>query len=138
MNAASDESREAVSDEPARSVVLIVEDEVLIRLAVADALRGMGALVAEASNAAEALALVACGLRPDVLLTDVRMPGEIDGLQLARRLMAEEPSMLVYVTSGHLAASSNHPADVTFLPKPYDPELAALKICNDLKTKQRT
>jgi two-component system, response regulator PdtaR len=89
------------ADRPARPTVLLVEDEVLIRWAVAEAMRDAGLHVIEASNAAEAMDVVLSGLKPDILFTDVRMPGHIDGLELAAFLETLLPGLTVIIASAH-------------------------------------
>jgi len=65
--------------------VLLVEDEVLVRMMLADQLREAGCTVVEASDADEALLLLRQNLvRIDLVISDVRMPGSMDGLGLAR------------------------------------------------------
>src|SRR3954471_15535056 len=72
-----------------RPVVLVVEDEGLVRMFVTDVLEEAGFEVAEAENAEAGL--LALHARPDVrvLFTDVNMPGRIDGLELARIARAQ-------------------------------------------------
>ncbi|HET9395068.1 MAG TPA: response regulator, partial [Nitrospiraceae bacterium] len=81
--------------EAARRTILLVEDEFLIRMAAAEALRESGFVVMEAASAEEALALVASGLQPDVLFSDIRMGGLRDGLDLAEALRTQIPRLLV-------------------------------------------
>jgi CheY-like chemotaxis protein len=66
-------------------VVLIVEDEALIRMDVADFLSSSHVTTVEAANADEALRILSSRQDIDVIFTDVNMPGSMDGLQLARR-----------------------------------------------------
>jgi CheY-like chemotaxis protein len=101
-----------------RPTVLLVEDEVLIRLMVADELRSQGLQVLEASNAEEALAILESSLPVHLLFTDVRMPGRIDGIALAQLAQARFPQLkLIIASSRHLEAPPR--ADV-YLHKPYD------------------
>jgi DNA-binding NtrC family response regulator len=98
--------------------VLMVEDEVLIRLAVADYLRDCGYQVCEAANASEAKALLKT-LPIDLVFSDVNMPGE-NGLALAEWIMLRHPAIPIVLTSGRDRFSeSKLPAHVTILPKPY-------------------
>ncbi len=76
---------------PEKPTVLLVEDEVLIRLMVAEELRSQGLQVLEASNADEALAILESSLPVDLLFTDVRMPGRMDGVALAKLAQARFP-----------------------------------------------
>lgn len=87
----------AVQADSARPVVLLVEDEDPLRLAIAQALRDSGYAVIEASNADEALAVlrVACDVR--AVFADVRVPGRMDGLALARQIRTEHPGLKVIV-----------------------------------------
>jgi CheY-like chemotaxis protein len=79
--------------------VLIVEDEVLIRMSVADYLRHCGYRVIEANNADEAVEILT-GAHVDVVFTDVNMPGSRDGFGLARWVRRERPGVKVIITSG--------------------------------------
>lgn len=101
-------------------VILVAEDEALIRMAVADSLRDAGFTVIEAANAAEALEAVRAGPKPDVLVTDITMPGQMDGLALATLLQRENPALSVIVTSAHIEGA-NAELRADFVPKPYDP-----------------
>lgn len=102
----------------ARSV-LVVEDEVLVRLTVADYLRDCGYQVCEAVNAREAKAML--NARPiDLVFSDVNMPGE-NGFALAEWIMLRHPAMPVVLTSGRSQLGEfNLPAPITILHKPYD------------------
>jgi CheY-like chemotaxis protein len=106
---------------PAR--ILVIEDEVLVRALVADALRDAGFTVIEASNADDALAYVTAGGEVDLVFSDIRMPGPVSGLELARQLRDRHPSLPIILTSG-----SHGPDSVDtlgqYLPKPYNIEHA--------------
>lgn len=82
--------------------VLVVEDEVLIRMDVADYLRDNGFQVVEAANAAEAVAVLSSTTTVDLVFTDVQMPGAMDGLGLARWIRQHRPGLPIVVTSGRL------------------------------------
>ena len=102
--------------------VLVVEDEILIRFDIVDALSEAGFTVLEAGNVAEAVALL--GAYPDIraVFTDVDMPGNEDGLDLAQKVHKQWPPMAVLVTSGHRRVTQTDlPNDGRFLPKPYRP-----------------
>ena len=77
------------------AAVLVVEDEPLIRLAVVDALDDEGLKVLEAATPDEALKLLLTGVAISVLLTDVKMPGPIDGLDLANHVAACWPHISI-------------------------------------------
>jgi DNA-binding response OmpR family regulator len=83
--------------------VLLVEDEPLIRLGVADYLRECGFRVLEASNAEDAIAILTASspeLRVDMVFSDVRMPGRLDGFGLARWVRQHRPGLPVLLGSG--------------------------------------
>ncbi|MBL0405560.1 response regulator [Microvirga aerilata] len=81
--------------------VLVVEDEVLIRLVIADYLRECGYRVHEAVSAEEAMAILqAPDVSVDVVFSDVEMQGEMDGFGLARWVRSNMPGIQVILTSG--------------------------------------
>ncbi len=98
--------------------VLVVEDEILIRITLATVLRDEGFTVIEACNADEALVALATA-SIDLLLTDVRMAGSMDGLDLAVRARSAMPHLKIVVVSGHLAAIETQGVADAFVPKPY-------------------
>lgn len=98
--------------------VLIVEDEIVLRMFIADGLRDEGYEVFEAGNADEALTILGAGIKIDLLLTDVRMPGTMDGIGLALHSKREAPLRPVIISSGHIAPDDANRADA-FLRKPY-------------------
>ncbi len=102
-------------------VVVVAEDELLIRMAVADSLNEAGFLVLEAEHAEEALAILeleAHGVH--VLFTDVRMPGDMDGLALSHHVKTHWPWIGLIVTSAHATLKDDTlPEGSRFLPKPY-------------------
>ena len=105
-------------------VVLLVEDEVLIRFALAEYLRERGFKVYEAGNAAEAIQLLSFyKTEIDVVFSDVRMPGPIDGFALAIWIRQNRPGVPVILTSGEVRgwAGESPPQDIgLFFRKPYD------------------
>jgi len=111
---------------------LVVEDEVLIRMAMAAALRELDLSVAEARDATEALNIIHAGFVPDALLTDIRLPGRMDGLRLAALLESLFPNLKVFLTSGHMA-SSDLRLPMNFLEKPIHPRDAARHIKRALR-----
>jgi CheY-like chemotaxis protein len=103
--------------------VLIVEDEGLVRLDAAESLREAGFAVLEATDAAEALEIVLSGEEFDVLFTDINMPGEMDGIELARRVHDCRPAVRLVLTSGAIKPTRDQlPDDGAFIAKPYSPE----------------
>ena len=99
--------------------ILVVEDEVLVRMVIADNLRNAGYTVIEASNAHEALELLRNRVDVRLILSDVRMPGTMDGVALARTVRSEFPVVKIVLTSGNPARLDWVEQD-GFFPKPYD------------------
>ena len=103
-----------------RPVVLIVEDESLIRLTIADALDDAGYDVIEAAGGAEAQALVLEHSDIWLLFSDIVMPGGIDGLSLLHEVYRSHPHTRLMLTSGLAApAAADMPPHTMFYPKPY-------------------
>jgi CheY-like chemotaxis protein len=119
-------------------VVLVVEDEILVRGVVAEFLRGAGYTVIEARNAAEAVALFRIGRTIDLVFSDVEMPGpdSMDGVGLARWISQHRPGVDVILTSGkrHDAHAEGAKA---FLSKPYRPTEVIVRISAILEDRQR-
>lgn len=105
-----------------RPVILIVEDEVLIRLHAAEIVQDAGFDVIEASNADEAIAILEARRDITVLFTDIQMPGSMDGLKLAAAVKGRWPPIKIVATSGLVNVGPDDlPEGGRFLPKPYDP-----------------
>lgn len=102
-----------------KPVILLVEDDVLVRFATAEILREAGFDVLEAVDSSEALALLTTGHPLDLVITDIRMPGRMDGVQLTGVIKNTRPNLPVALLSSHLDRNE-HQADV-FVAKPYDP-----------------
>lgn len=84
----------------ASACVLLVEDEVLVRMALAADLRMAGFSVVEASTGEEALDYLRSGARVDVMVADIVVPGSLDGVALARACRRDFPDVPVILTSG--------------------------------------
>jgi len=111
----------AVVDSGAELVpVLLVEDEVFIRLANADWLRDAGYAVIEAAGADEALDILRSGQPLALMATDINMPGSLDGLQLAAQVRSTWPAMPVVLLSAHVPADFSRHAHAA-LSKPFGP-----------------
>ena len=107
----------------AKPVVLIVEDEPIIRWASADMLTDSGFDVIEARDADEALSVLRSRDDVRVLFTDIDMPGSIDGLELAAIAHALWPKLRILVTSGKSVPSPRAlPEFGRFVGKPYAQE----------------
>ena len=99
--------------------VLVVEDEILIRSAAAEFLRGAGYKVIEAANAVEAIAVFASRVQIDLVFSDINMPGSTDGVGLARWITDHHPGVQVILTSAISQARRAGEIGAGFLPKPY-------------------
>jgi DNA-binding NtrC family response regulator len=108
----------------AQPVVLLVEDEVLIRLATADHLRLCGFKVVEAGSAREAQELILAGLSVDLVFSDITMPGDIDGVGLVKWLEQSAAHVPVMLASGVPraldSAKQSCPNVQAISAKPYD------------------
>lgn len=103
--------------------VLVVEDEALLRMTLADHLKDCGFFVIEACDAQEAIEILEAVVEIDVVLTDVKMPGEIDGFGLAKWIRENRPHLAVFVASGYsgkLDLARELCAGEQFFTKPYD------------------
>jgi CheY-like chemotaxis protein len=101
--------------------VLVVEDEPLIRLGVATMLEGAGLEVVEAINADQAVMRLEADSSIRLVLTDVDMPGTMDGIRLAHYVSQRWPPIRIIVISGKVAPESGDlPSDARFLSKPYE------------------
>ena len=110
-------------------VVLIVEDEALIRMDVADYISGPDVTTLEAANADEAMQIICERDDIDVIFTDVNMPGSMDGLQLADRVRELKSEIGIIIASGMVrVARSTLPSNAVFYEKPYDLEAVSASI----------
>lgn len=119
-------------------VVLVVEDEVLIRFALADYLRDCGLKVHEAGSGREAIQILH-ETDIDVVFTDVYMPGSVDGFDLTQWMDENRPDVPVILASGAVdGALARAHARGSFFPKPYDPNLVVLAIQAAANARART
>ncbi|MEA2849901.1 MAG: hypothetical protein QOG78_5182 [Rhodospirillaceae bacterium] len=109
--------REQLPSEPS-PVILVVEDDVLLRLTIAGSLRDAGFEVLEAANAAEAVQILKC-IPVDALFSDIDMPGRMDGCALAQWVHQHELNVRIILTSGPDRALGEAGEYVSFLCKPY-------------------
>lgn len=104
----------------AGELVLLVEDEPDVRRVVRQQLTDLGYPVIEADNGAQALEMIARIADIAIVLSDVVMPGDIDGRQLGRQVMASHPRICVLLMSGYNdGASEVRPGDLPLLTKPF-------------------
>ena len=112
-----------------RAVVLIVEDEHLIRMDTAAVLESAGFKVYEADNAAAAIRWLELHDEIRLVFTDVNMPGWMNGLALAHYIHGRWPPVKIMVTSGYVNAQhSGLPEEALFVEKPYYSEDVVQKI----------
>lgn len=121
-------SRQGTASDGAGTVVLVVEDEGLIRMMLAIELEDAGFVVIEATNADVAMAKITD--RPDiaVVVTDVRMPGSVDGLGFAAWMREHAPSVPIVITAGFAELpdiAAINPAIARIVAKPYRPQEVA-------------
>lgn len=103
-----------------RLVVLVVEDELMLRTNAAEMIAEAGFDVVEASNADEAIAILEARPNIHVVFTDIHMDGSMDGLKLAHFVRSRWPPIKIIATSGHHALNDGDlPEGSKFLPKPY-------------------
>jgi CheY-like chemotaxis protein len=106
-----------------RPVVLIVEDDFLIRMHAAEMIADAGFEVVEAASADEAILVLEVRLDITVVFTDIQMPGSMDGLKLAAAIRGRWPPIKIVATSGLVDVRQDDlPEGGRFLPKPYRPE----------------
>ena len=101
--------------------VLVVEDDEAVASLVLDMMQHLGHSAVRASGPADALRQLAAGLKIDIVFTDVLMPGDMDGLDLARAVAKDRPGLPVLLTSGYGGAPARvAEAGLPLLRKPYD------------------
>jgi two-component system, response regulator PdtaR len=121
-----------------RPLVLVVEDEVLLRWATAEAVQAAGFAVIEAENAIEAISILEKRTDISAVFTDVQMPGSINGLQLAHLISSRWPPIGIIATSGQLRLREDDlPKGGRYLQKPY-PASQLADMLRELVEKQRS
>jgi two-component system, response regulator PdtaR len=105
------------------TVILIVEDEFLTREYLGDVLQRAGHLVIEATNADKAIEILETRNDIRIIITDVNMPGSMDGLKLAEAVRRRWPPIKVIIATGKNTLRSGQISESTqLLPKPYGPD----------------
>ncbi|GAC1422937.1 MAG: response regulator [Burkholderiaceae bacterium] len=103
-----------------KAVVLVVEDDFLLRLGAVEMVRAAGFEAAEAGDADEAIAILEARPNIHVVFTDIQMPGSMDGLKLAQFVKNRWPPIKIIATSGRVMVGYDElPEGGRFLPKPY-------------------
>jgi CheY-like chemotaxis protein len=113
---------DVMAESPNRSlpVVLIVEDEPLLRMLAVEAVEEAGFVALEACDADEAVALLESHPDISVLFTDVNMPRSMDGLKLAHAVRDRWPPIKILVVSGEVRLQQSElPSNSCFVEKPY-------------------
>ena len=120
-----------------RRMLLVVEDDFLVRLTLVDALVDHGFEVLEAEDAKEALSLLCDRPDIDLMLSDINLPGGADGFALARAAQVVRPGLPVIYASGRYASlePEQQVAGSRFLAKPFTPSLAATIIHDMLESR---
>ena len=116
---------------PGKDTVLMVEDDVLVRMVISDYLRHCGYRVFEASGADEALTVLQQpGTRVVVVLTGIEMPGSTDGFGLSTWIRANRPGVDVILvgTVPRAASAAAELCDSGPLPRPYEPQAVVDRI----------
>ncbi len=104
----------------AKIVVLVVEDEPLVRMDIVEHLSDQGFDVFEAGNADEAIAIFQAEPAIQLMFTDIDMPGSMDGLKLSAAVRNRWPPVRIIVTSGHkIVEVTDLPDGSMFFSKPY-------------------
>ena len=102
------------------TVILVVDDEPIIRLDAVAMMEDAGFAVIEAADAREALDVMTAHDDISVLFTDINMPGPFDGLELARQVHDRWPEVQLVITSGRVMLSQTEiPDHGHFIAKPY-------------------
>src|SRR5881227_2598763 len=103
------------------AVVLVVEDELLLRMRAVDMVEDAGFTSVEAVDADEAVAILESRSDISLLFTDIQMPGSMDGLKLAHAVHDRWPSIKIILVSGKIKLSdAERPADSRFFGKPLE------------------
>jgi CheY-like chemotaxis protein len=111
----------ALDHSSASPVVLVVEDEILLRMRAVDIVEDAGYTSVEAADADEAVAILESRSDIVLLFTDIQMPGSMDGLGLARSVHDRWPPIKIILVSGQVAPTAVEiPADSRFFGKPLE------------------
>jgi CheY-like chemotaxis protein len=115
-------------------VVLVVEDEFVVRYGTANALREAGYTVVECGSGEEAVALCRSKAPIDVLFTDINLGGSVSGWEVAERFRMDRPDGVVLYTSANGVDTKRSCTDSMFVAKPYLHD-DILSVCDQLRTK---
>jgi CheY-like chemotaxis protein len=105
-----------------KAIVLVVEDEPLVRMGAVDMIEDAGFVALEAGNADEAVRILEARTDIRIVFTDIDMPGSMDGIKLAAAVRGRWPPIEIILTSGHSKIRDEEiPERGVFISKPYDP-----------------
>ena len=124
---------------PTRPLILVVEDEALVRMTLVDVLEAAGFKVIEAAHADEALRVLSAVSGIHAVVTDIEMPrGSINGFELARRVRSDRQDIGILIASGRAAPTAGDlPEGALFLGKPVHPE-TLVRLLKTLLTSDQT
>jgi len=109
-------------EESKKPVVLVVEDELLLRLNAIETIEAAGFEVVEAADGDEAIGILESRFDISVVFTDIQIPGSMDGLKLAQAIRGRWPPIKIVATSGRVGVTQRDlPEGGRFLSKPYSP-----------------
>ena len=114
------------ADTVASATVLMVDDEVAVRVPVAERLRDLGYRVIEAQDGPTALSLLDGGLRPDLLITDIGLPNGMNGRQVIEAVCGRIPGLPVLIVTGY--ADTTLPVEIEVIGKPFDLDALARRV----------
>jgi len=121
---------------PGRTLILVVEDEAIVRMHGCDMLESAGFEVIEAGTADEAVTLLEAHNDVRLIFSDIDMPGSMDGLELAALVHDRWPRIGLLITSGHRRLSGNDlPDEGQFIAKPWQEDRVVGKIRSILQSK---
>jgi len=120
--------------EPLNQSVLLVEDNDEVAASVVPILESLGCRVTRVDRAAKARQLLDDGVRPDLILSDVVMPGEMDGVALAKHIRQAWPAQRLLLMTGYAEQLENiKRLGFAVLPKPCTPQMLYVAIARDAK-----
>jgi CheY-like chemotaxis protein len=102
------------------AIILVVEDEMMIRMSTVDMVEDAGYTPVEAVDADRAVAILESRSDISLMVTDIQMPGSMDGLALARAVHNRWPSIKIIIVSGQLKQPIDLPNESRFLGKPLE------------------
>ncbi len=118
-----------MADPDTKPVVLVVEDEMVLRMRAVDIVEDAGFIPVEAVSADDALEILESRNDISLLFTDIQMPGSMDGLKLAHAVHARWPRIKIVLVSGQIAVTdADKPEDSKFVPKPLEVQQMILEL----------